>query len=544
MKLKIPLYILFLICYISVNGQDYKEVKFINIEPVWIHSPIDSTLVDDNNSGRDNFANLSETLIPHCIKDNYLYIAHHIFSWTKEVEGAILEKINLSNGNIEWANKWSLEDNDRQEWVESIFIDEEGYLNVITDKRIAEPFVDMFSSFSYFGDTSLLSIRKFDVDNGDLIEHLAPDAVDDQSFRIKSGVWANTILYPVSNTEFQYYEYNHRGETISLNTIDQNGHTVSDAIIDTIQFFDGVNVSDEGVTHVTDMVKVNRDTLVTLSVIIGEPGYDIDTQTMVTVYDEEMNIVNKFRIDSFLQFKYKNIFLRYATHDFIHIYGRSVRKNNRDTNFYMIMNYDGDIERRFVGVYNGRNHSIGFPMFLEKEKEYLGTCFNSDYYGLDFVLTNSSDSVTLLKELYFQDSDAAYYTNYIKQLDNGDILAIGSTSYYNIDYGRYEFICPTIMRLKAEDLGIQQTSTIEISKSREELLLSPNPVKYRLQIDSKDMLIEKVFVYDVLGSLIFMEEFAPNETQHINLEHLIKGIYVVKAYDGKNKYKIGKFIKQ
>ena len=520
----------------------YKEIKFKNLNPLWIYAPIDSAIITENNDGRNHFANISDIPIPHYIDDNYLYIAHHIFSWTNEVEGALLEKINLTNGNIEWSNKWGLSNNDRQEWVESIFIDGEGYLNVITDKRIVEPFNDNFPTFNYFGDTCLLSIRKFNTNDGVLFEHIESEIDDSESIRIKNNVFGNTILYPVSNTKFQYYEFDAWHGTISLYNIDENGHPISDVIIDTVQFMDNVDISIDDVKFTRYMVKVSRDTFITLDILIGEPNSNIDTQNIVTIYDGEMNVINKFRIDSLLKYNYEKIFLKYANKDFIHIYGRNRLQSARDTNFYLIVNYNGELQRQFTGVYKGRNHSLGLPLYLEKENEYLQSCFSTHYYGLDFVLTNPNDSTTLLKEFYINDIDYGYYTNYLEQLENGDILAFGYTSYF--DDNRYVFICPTIMRIKAEDLGIESTSTDDISFNINKLLIAPNPVKNNLKISSENLLIRRILVFSILGELIIEKEVNLNNIQSLNVENLGKGIYIIKAYDDKNKYEIGKFIKQ
>ena len=520
----------------------YKEISFKNLNPLWIHAPIDSSLISQNNSGRENFNNTSDIPKPYLINDGYLYIAHHTYSWTGEVEGALLEKINLVDGQVEWNVTWDLRNNERQEWVESLFLDKDGYLDVITDRRLSAPYKDFFNTFTFFGDTCLISIRKFNITTGNLIEHIVSKNDDFDAIRIKNSVFGKTILYPVSNNEFQYYEYNDWQGTISLYKINGYGHLISDVIIDTVQFFENIDVSKEDIKFTRYMVKVNRDTLVTLDVLIGEPNSNIDTQNIVTVYDNEMNVINKFRIDSLLDFNYKKISLKYATENFIEIYGQKRVQTNHNENFYIILNYKGEIQRKYSGVYKNKNHSLGFPLFLNKENEYMESCFSAHYYGLDFVLTNPYDSVNLLKEFYFKDKNYGYYTNHLITLKNGDILTIGSTNYY--DGSRYIAICPTIMRIKAEDLGIESAFTNDILIETEKLILTPNPVVNNLKVSSENLIIRKILVFNIFGELLIKKEVTPHNIQYLNVENLGRGIYIIKAYNDKDKYEIGKFIKQ
>ncbi len=554
MKKKIFNTFIIIIFGVILYGQEltYEEVEFKNLTPVWLHSPIDSSLIGDGNyTGRNHFRNVFDHPFPHFISDNYLYIAYHVRYSFGDVEGALLEKIDLKDGKVMWQQKWDLRNNDRQEWVESIYMGDQGYLNVVTDKRIREPFYDIYHTFDNRGDTCLINIRKFDIEDGSLVENTGGSVDDPESVRIKNNSY-KTALFPDGNS-FQYYDMTNSYETISLYNIDEYGHLTSDALIDTIKFEGDVDIHDEEVYFYRRIYKVNKDTLISLNILRNKKkiGTDtqinvIDTQTIVTILNKEMKVINKFRIDTLLPYRYKHLYLNYADDKYFRIYGKKLNKSYRDTFFYVLFNYEGDIERQFTGVYKNKNHHFYSIKYLEDEKEFLLSTYSSHYYGLDFVLTTPYDSVNQIKEFYYDDKTYGFFPLFIKQLGNNDILLYGYTAYYDKELSFFVLKWPTMMRIKAEDLGLHGTATRNILTNNNNISISPNPAKSTINLDLDEIFSGEIEITDALGRVVINTKVINVSRQNVDVSALTSGMYFVKLINRKNHdmYKVGRFVKE
>ena len=530
----------------------YKEVKFKNLNPVWIHSPIDSSLIGDGDyTGRNHFYGSHDRPYPYLLSDDYLYIAYHTQYSSGEVEGALLEKINLEDGKVMWQQKWDLRNNDRQEWVESIYIDSQGYLNVVTDKRIRAPFNDIYDLFSSRGDTCLINVRKFNIEDGSLVENTGGSIDDPESLRIKNN-WEKTVLFPDGNN-YQYYDMTDSYEYLSLYNIDEYGHVISDVLIDTIKFEGDVDIHNDEVYFYRRIYKVNRDTLISLNILSNKKKFGtdtqinvIDTQTFVTILNKGMKVINKFMIDTLLPYRYKKLYLNYADDNYFMINGQKLNKRYRDTFFYVLFNYEGEKVRQFTGVYKNKNHFFYSIQYLEDEKEFLLSTYSSHYYGLDFVLTTPYDSVNQIKEFYYKDKNYGFFPFFIKQLENNDIFLFGNTSYFDEDLSRFIGIWPTMMRIKAEDLGLKGTATRNILTNTNNISISPNPAQYTISLDFDEKLSGEIEIVDALGREVQKTKIRNVSKQDIDVSGLIPGLYFVRALDSKkqNVYNVGKFVKE
>lgn len=537
-KRQILIIILFCYSFLSIaQVKPYKEIKFKNLNPIWIYSSIDSTLIGNNtHSGRDHFYNLSDNPFPYLINDNCIYIANHTQFSTGEVEGALLEKINLKNGKVLWQQKWDTRNNDRQEWVEYIYLDEDGYINVVTDKRIKEPFNDIFNLFSFKGDTCLINIRKFDPKDGELLENKGGTIEDFESLRIKNSPLGTTILFP-NNNNFQYYSMSKSYETISLYNINEIGHIISDVIIDTIQFENNINIYDEGMQFYRRMLKVNKDTLVTLDILNNPLKSEIDSQTIITILNKKMESINKFRVDSLLPYNYEKLYLNFANNKYICVSGQKQNQSYRDTFFYVIFNYQGKIERQFTGIYNNKNHSFWEASYLASEDEFLLPTASSQYYALDFVFTTPFDSVKLHKEFYYTDNDYRFIPIFLLQLENGDIFSYGYTSYYDENNSIFIALSPTMMRIKAEDLGLITSNTNIPSVEKGQFNLYPNPVNKALNVKFEILFSGTLEIIDEFGKTIFEQNLKNIRKKSIDVTTLKIGTYFIRAINKNQKYK-------
>lgn len=206
----------------QVEKPPYQEVGFKNLTPIWIYSPIDSSLIGDGKfDGRNHFNNNTDDPLPYVIEGNYLYCAHHTSYQTLRVEGALLQKIDINTGKVIWQNHYDLRNNDKQEWIEAMNVSEDGMLNVVTSRRIV---LDNSVHFELSGDTCLISIRKYNKETGELAEQIKSKPSDSNSLRIKNNRSNATILYAVGENHFQYYVMDSYAAIIKQYDIDQYGY--------------------------------------------------------------------------------------------------------------------------------------------------------------------------------------------------------------------------------------------------------------------------------------------------------------------------------
>ena len=519
----------------------YQEVQFLNFTPEWIFSPIDSSLVGFGSyDGRNHFVNFHTRPLPYLIHEGYLYCAHHTFYSLTMVEGALLQKIDLNDGKVMWQNHWDLRNNDRQEWIEAIYIEDDGRLNVLTARRIVEPKND----FGYVnrGDSSLISIRKYDIENGALVDHIVNEAHDLDSQRVRNSRSQGSILYPLPDRSFRYFELNENMGIISRYVLDQNGHRLEDPISDTIKLADGSDITDPDIRFTRRMYKASPDTLVAFDAISIETNDLIEKQTLVTIYDKDLNIINKYQIDTKLEYEWKRLWFFDADNDHIIISGEKVSGGFFDTLIFIIMTYDGNILHQFTGVYDDRNHSFSAYKYLEKENTILFSGLSSKYYGFNIAFINETNKIDLHRQFYFTDINYGFSSRIFYMLENMDVIAFGYTIY--LREGIYFSNWPTWMRIKAGDLGLQGTSIQQVSEIPN-IPIHPNPATHSITISHGHEGEARIEVLDVMGGVLIGKTVMSAGEDELDVSVLNAGLYVVRVLDGREVgVGRGKFLKR
>jgi hypothetical protein len=116
------------------------------------------------------------------------------------------------------------------------------------------------------------------------------------------------------------------------------------------------------------------------------------------------------------------------------------------------------------------------------------------------------------------------------------ILAINRYS-YNVATGDYNLSSKTTYNYNsALTLAVENTEMVNAS-----ITLFPNPTTSVINLDfSEAVTIDKIVVVDITGKTVLQQ--AANTTQ-VNVEKLAKGLYILEAYSGKEKF-TSKFIKE
>jgi hypothetical protein len=61
-------------------------------------------------------------------------------------------------------------------------------------------------------------------------------------------------------------------------------------------------------------------------------------------------------------------------------------------------------------------------------------------------------------------------------------------------------------------------------------LFYPNPARDMLNIDNHDLLIEKIEVYNIIGSLVYAREIGDVKEPKIDVNNLERGNYIIRFY--------------
>ena len=522
------LFQLIIICFIKsqIITTPFEEVSFLNLNPEWIYTPIDSSLIGNGNfTGRNHFNN-NYSINPYVIKDNFLYCANHTSYETIRVEGALIQKIDLNDGHLVWQNHYDLRNNDRQEWVKSMIIEDEKLI-LVTARRIVPPDNSIF--YDLFGDTCLISLRKYDINTGDLLEQIINNSEDHTSIRINN---KKTIINAIDQTTFQCYDYDNYFGIVNQFDIDEYGHLIQDPIVDTFHFLDDVNFLADGISHSKILYKISEDTLLSLDYLYSKIDSSIDSQTLITIYDKNLKISKQLRLDSQLTFNYRRLFIGFANSEFIWLYGDMPTDGFYDTIANMIINYDGIIERQFTCYYDSLNHSFSSILKLKNDDEFLLTSIGQRYYGLDFLKTQKSWYVDLYREYYVENKNYLFNPTEMILLDNNDVLINGYNLAYSDLYEKHVITWPTWMRINGEDLGLK-TSTNDISQIPH-LSISPNPTSTYFTINCEKEDSKKLEIIDQLGRVVMEENIFNCGENQVDISGFSSGMYFVRLLDEDN----------
>lgn len=540
---KITFFLFYLfISTINLHAQiyPYKPVKFSNLEPIWIHESIDSTIIDNEKyDGKNHFSIVNDIPLPHLINDKYLFIATNTQIATKiETEGALIEKINLKTGRSVWVKHFDLRNNNRLEFVEAIYFNDNDNIEIITDRTIK---LNTKTVRITYGDTALLCIRQYDINTGDLVNHSYPDTMDLLSHRIRFSTQNKTILYPLKNRTFQYLWHDRKSMSYNQYNLDENGHLLQDKLTDSITFEEIINPDSVSQGGTFKLIKISEDSLITLDYVFNNDNPLLDKQTKLTLYNKNLEKKRVFKIDSLIYKNSQNLQLINANHDFIYLSGKFIENDFfTDTFFYSIFNWEGKLEAQFTTIYDGKNHSNFKIVHLEKDKKFLVVSVANDLSGIDFLLTTDEGKLDLIKEYKF-DNEYVFSPSFMTQLENGDILLKGNQK-IKIE-NSWRGFWPIWIRIKAKDIGLK-TSNMNLAEfEKKNLITYPNPVKNILKVEFESRLMSTFKIIDEMGRIVLTFKMRNEFAKDIDVSRFSKGVYFIMDAKSVNKNQIGTFIK-
>ncbi len=537
----ITIIILFIALRVQAQQIIYQQLIFNNFEPVWQHAPIDSSLIGVSNfDGRNHF---TQSKNPSCLvlfEDN-LYIAPSTATTIYGLDGGFVERINTMTGKVDWIYTFDLRTEERQEVIQDLYIDDQRRLNVVSFRRIVAPKPDPHLIWPEDGDSSLISIRKFDIETGELIEHHTPSFTDHESLRLKHQMQNSRFFKGDKNGNFQFIEkVTKSGFVLKQYLIDENGHQIQQMNEDTIRF----NAPNSGYTnHYQPVFIVSKDTILVLSHVVKQDPL-ADGQSRLTIYDKDLKKRREYFLDDLIGVNYGQIYIENADNRFIKIMVDLWRNPWEPFILeHIILDYEGNIVKRFMTTQNGTKHFTFKTTYLESENEFLVVGVTGDRsFRLNFFKTKGFDELEKIKTISNQNPEYFFSPTDIFQLPDGDILLNGINIFWPADEDLYQGNWPTLLKFNAEDIGLTSTKETENVSM---INIYPNPASDRITISLEEDQRGVIDILDHMGREIYItvRETQGGSTQ-INIGHLPTGMYFVRVTDKTGRFRgTGRFVK-
>ncbi len=542
---------------LSIAQVSFKPIEFLETEPIWTYISTDSSLIGNSVFDGKNHFSFYNSYDEYCILDDdflYMYNATQIEAY---LEGGFVVKIDLNVGMPVWSRAFDLRTEERQEMLEDMYLNE-GQLHVVTSRRINPP--DLLpggytSQWNLFGDSALVSVRKFDIENGLLMEHFQGDPNNQELLRIKNSVNTSIKLFGLKDDTFYYNAYVSPGlfteekqSWYNQFKIDVYGDIIENEKRDTIRFekeVDSLNIFRVGLSNQNRIKRVSKDTLITVQNWINNFDQNFDKQPSLILYDHGLNKVKTLKLDEALKgINYKTLRLAGANHNYILLQAPIWEQDLYDTLAplweFLVFDYDGNLVKRFNNEPEEYRHHYMIFHYLEDEGEFL-MAVQAHYLegpGIKFYKTKPGGGLQFLKKLTYDYNEHVLVFRYLDVLENGDLLIQGNNRAPDPSTPNgmgYAGDWPTLMRIRAEDVGLS------VDKDPVEKLqyihIYPNPVRTYLNMDGLKAENVILRIYDLTGRQVMSHSagFAGQRSLNMDVSSLSAGFYLLKVYDALGK---------
>ncbi len=398
----------------------YSALEFNDTNPDW------QIVIGDSNvedaiffDGYNHFSFAGVGIHSVLVKDNVAYIPYLI---TKKysVEGFEAFAIDLSNGSILWNNLVDLQSNEKQEFLITHEIDENNNYSLYSARRIKYPGNDFFlGNFAYFGDTSLLARRSYDLITGELIDSLILDNSLPSKAIIKHSLLNESSLYP-GNDIINYLESNSSGDVIVHDLIDLEGRTIDS---DTIRIDFKNDYGSQPISYnsgSSNIYQLSNDSIYILRFAYSDTS-NIREAT-IRLYNSELE--EKQCIDILSDHNlpiFKNMGIKYITNRHIYLSVSVLDAFGFAQSEIWIFNHSGDLMLRIPQEIDGSSYVSKAVTFDETLERFILFGFNHDTRDVD-VFQNEGDSLIKKFTLEISNKDVFPVFHNILVLDNDRYL--------------------------------------------------------------------------------------------------------------------------
>ncbi len=528
----------------------YKDPEFLTNAPIWHYTVYDSTNIGfpiELFPGRFTDGYNSVTYIrpwtwKPIFEGDYMYAYSTSLGTTAHIYGAMVYRINITNGKRDWITVFDNRHSDRQEYVQSMLIKDDT-LEIITMRRYASHVNDLIPfAYNKFGADSYVCTRKYDKTTGELLDYKCWDKESPNIAIVAPHSEGNRIFEKRNEGNFLYLnEFLLNKKKMDLKVIDGNGVLISSRS-DTL-YYPKEKYNDISKLRLENnggkMVFLENDTILV--------GYNYDFQneigrflqpdlSYIQLYNKKLEPIARLNLGKFVDMYSDDIFdisIRYATPDYIVIHiGRTFDSNIVviDYNVNIMSNAEykrGNREYAMGGgtgylSYSKKSFMITKPYGVQYPPEIPQTLKYYIYENGEWVLKFSQE----MGENHYID-EIKYFT----ETPNHDLIICADHAYYNEDIDLSCFETDMWMLIDGSKLGIK-TSTSDIDQGYS-IKLYPNPTNDQVQFDS-EKLIDDIKVVDVTGKVLINKNIHSNHGQ-IDFSVFPNGVYFIKIMNSKGQ---------
>ena len=537
----------------SARGM-YSPPKFLTSEPTWHYTVFDSTnignLFNENPDYITDGYNSTTYIRPWTwqpvLEDHYLYGYTTTLGTTSYIYGAMVYKINMLSGKLEWIEVFDNRHSDRQEYVQSIEIKDDT-VELVTMKRYDSPEHDLVPyAYNLFGADSYACIRKYSKIDGSLLKYECWDKEDTATIIVAPHSKSNRIFEKRIDGNYLYLVSRiNTKKHIELYIIDKNGHLEYEQT-DTMYYpkekydRDKIDLSyPEG-----KMRFLENDTVLVgynYNYNNGIGRFLQNDLSYIQMYNKEFDPIGRLDLGKFVDMyeKIYDISIRYADDKYIvlYIYEQSdyhVAIIDYDGNIICIMDHEQN-PKEFLLAGGG-----GYLKYSQKPIK-ITRSYNDQYprelpQTLNYYVYENGN----WEKKFSQKMGENCFINeirYMIETPSKDVLICADYKYYNEDLDVSCLGTDMWMLIDGEKLGIK--TLIDKELIEENVNIYPNPTSGKINIVSSKN-FDYVCVFDVTGKVIFRKPF----TNTISVDNLKEGFYIIELIDKKGRACKTKLVKK
>ncbi len=487
---------------------------FKDYHPKWIHAVFDTTALDS--VGYDDYSRtFHRSSLLH--EGNLIVLYEYLLNYYNG-DGGYLVSVDMESGEENWASFFDLRIIEKNEEPDGLRIDEDGFVEVYGRRY----FNKVTSIFQGHGGTTLV-LRKYDSENGDLLEWSFPNPLDSTTAQLSNLEWP--LVFYIGNDLYQSVRPKGFDYTKFTSVIcDKDGKFMR---TDSLDFPDAYYAT----RNVGQIQLVNHDTFIT-SLYFREAtvpkDMPFDFKFHVLVYDRMLNEIKSLdQTKDFLRARNQCDFqIAYADDDhFVVMFFNEPVLFKQWTKDYYFYDYDGNIVDS-VEIFWDNNIGISKILRLSSDEFLLvgvNSKSNTTVFDLHFYKKKLNGPLTLLKVLPMKIIDHAVIANDLYLLDNNDVLLVGD--YYKLDREYQPVLLrrfPLMIRFDGSDLGLVGTN--DPGQVVQVLEVFPNPVRQTLTIQASRS-SDRIFITDMLGRRQEVKATQSDDTHQIDVSGLIPGCY-------------------
>jgi len=468
-----------------LNGQtagfNYVPLEFDNLEPEWIHDIYDSTIighvVDTNPTVK--FDGYSHVVRHHytsprfLVTDDAVYLASRI-QYDNDVGGAIIERLDLETGELEWKTLFDLRTQDIREYVMNLKIENGRLVLYCIYLNEDNPYISTMTGSGL----GYLSRKEYNVENGELLLQTIPDAINNDLVLLVTPSY-HSELHLIDDNRIQVIRHGSKfdsGSFLKIDTMDVEGIRLKPSY--TLSHELDLDWDDVYLlrSHVFEKDKFTGDIYSIDYFRPNSQGPEARTSHLLRYGRNNISEVVPFEYQEYDELG--AIHIRRITETHLIMY--AAKEGNLGVDFLLVDKNTGEIDRKIH--HNKRIELSSDVLLLDDEITIINVNKEGTYYSMEIYRSDGSE-MHLLRIFKLDFPNYVILGTALHELDNGDFLLEFQYS------GRRPNGLPIgffsgIMRITSEQLGLR-TSTQEVSDvSIAPYTIYPNPVSDELYIKS------------------------------------------------------------